>query len=325
MKNFNYVGWDSPHRKLANVFWKINRYCNYSCSYCWPHAHTNKKDFLDEDTYLLAIDHMINQFKKNGFDAIGWAWAGGEVTFNPHFLTILDEIQSYKMKMTTNLVTNLSQSLKWWNIFAKNTNKFKKVRVNASWHKEYLREENKKLLFKEKLVFLKNCGISTVVNCVMLPGELEEMKKLTDFFDDVEIPVMVKACRDDGKVIEGYTKEELDYVQKQIKHKNPKVMLTIDDDDNEYYYSSAEQLIAGSNLNFLGWLCTAGYQSITIVQDGTVVRGSVCKPQILGNIKTGFKIFDKVEKCITNANCHCGADLKMPKWRNNEYNMSEVG
>ena len=151
------------------------------------------------------------------------------------------------------------------------------------------------------------------------------MKKLTDFFNDVSIPVMVKACREGGKVIEGYTNEELNYIQKQIKHKNPKVMLTIDDDENEYYYSSAEQLIAGSNLNFLGWQCTAGYQSITINNDGIVTRGTLCRKEILGNIKTGFKIFNKVEKCITNHNCHCGADLKMPKWRTNEYNMSEVG
>ena len=325
MKNFNYVGWESPHRKVANVFWRINRYCNYSCSYCWPHAHSNKKDFLDENTYLLAIDHIINQFKENGFKTISWGWAGGEVTFNPHFLSILEEIQSYDTKMSTNLVTNLSQSLKWWEVFVKNTSKFVRARVNASWHKEYLREENKRLLFKEKLVFLKHSNINTVVNCVMLPGELEEMKKLIDFFNDCEIPVMVKACRSNNKVIEGYTNKELEFVQKQIKHKNPKVMLTIDDDENEYYYSSAEQLIAGSNLNFLGWRCTAGYQSITINNDGTVTRGTLCRKEVLGSIKTGFKIFDKVEKCITNANCHCGADLKMPKWRNNEYNMSEVG
>ena len=325
MKNFNYVGWESPHRKVANVFWRINRYCNYSCSYCWPHAHSNKKDFLDENTYLLAIDHIINQFKKNGFNTISWGWAGGEVTFNPHFLSILEEIQSYDTKMSTNLVTNLSQSLKWWEVFVKNTSKFVRARVNASWHKEYLREENKRLLFKEKLVFLKHSNINTVVNCVMLPGELEEMKKLIDFFNDCEIPVMVKACRSNNKVIEGYTNKELEFVQKQIKHKNPKVMLTIDDDENEYYYSSAEQLIAGSNLNFLGWRCTAGYQSITINNDGTVTRGTLCRKEVLGNIKTGFKIFNEVKKCITNLNCHCGADLKMPKWRSNEYNMSEVG
>tara|TARA_B100002019_G_scaffold89376_1_gene77325 strand:- start:16465 stop:17442 length:978 start_codon:yes stop_codon:yes gene_type:complete len=325
MKNFNYVGWESPHRKVANVFWRINRYCNYSCSYCWPHAHSNKKDFLDENTYLLAIDHIINQFKENGFKTISWGWAGGEVTFNPHFLSILEEIQSYDAKMSTNLVTNLSQSLKWWEVFVKNTSKFVRARVNASWHKEYLREENKRLLFKEKLVFLKHSNINTVVNCVMLPGELEEMKKLIDFFNDCEIPVMVKACRSNNKVIEGYTNKELEFVQKQIKHKNPKVMLTIDDDENEYYYSSAEQLIAGSNLNFLGWRCTAGYQSITINNDGTVTRGTMCRKEVLGNIKTGFKIFNEVKKCITNLNCHCGADLKMPKWRSNEYNMSEVG
>ena len=38
---------------IANCLWRINRYCNYNCSYCWPHAHTSKKDFLDEDHCIL--------------------------------------------------------------------------------------------------------------------------------------------------------------------------------------------------------------------------------------------------------------------------------
>ena len=46
---------------IANCTWIMNRYCNYNCSYCWPHAHQQKKDFFDEDTYLLAVYSIISQ------------------------------------------------------------------------------------------------------------------------------------------------------------------------------------------------------------------------------------------------------------------------
>ena len=84
-------------------------------------------------------------------------------------------------------------------------------------------------------------------------------------------------------------------------------------------------MVAGFNTNFIGWMCSAGHQSITINNDGKVTRGTLCKHEILGNIKTGFNIFKKPKHCITDKNCNCGADLILPKWRDNEYNMPEVG
>ena len=324
MKNIKYFGWKENIKRDGHVVWRTNRYCNYACSYCWPGAHQNKKDFLDEDTYLIAIDHIIRQYKTNGFKNITWSWAGGEVTFNPHFLTILDEIQSYNdMFSMSTLVTNLSQSLKWWEKFVKCTKKFKKVRINGSWHKEYLVTDKQQELFKEKLVFLKNNGISSNASCVMLPGELQQMIELRDFFDLEEISVSIKPCRAGGLIIEGYSKEEINFFKQQVKHRQ-NGLVTIDFNNNKKWYTSAEQLQT-EDINFLGWNCVAGFSSITINPDGTVTRGTVCKQEVLGNIKQGFTIFKNPTPCITDKYCNCNSDLLLPKWRRDGYNMSKMG
>ena len=311
---------------LANCKWLLNRYCNYSCSYCWPHAHTNKKDFLNEDIYLLAIDNIVNQFEKSGFNNINWGWAGGEVTFNPSFLNILNEIQSYKVekkKMFTNLVTNLSHKEKWWQRFIDSTKDFYSVKINASWHEEYLNTQMKREDFRSKLVFLKSNNIKVEVNVVLLPNKLSEIKKLQDWFLEKDIHMTVKVCKVGNEIMPGYSKEEMQFLKTQTKHR--KFVLLRDENNNIYELSNFEQLMSQNLRSYLNWNCTAGHQAITIHEDGRVTRGQVCNQELLGNIKTGFKLFNKIKKCETKRNCSCSADLKMPKWKDNANNMLKVG
>lgn len=325
MQNINYIGWSKNINETANVCWRINRYCNYACSYCWPGAHQNKKDFLNEDVYLNAIDDIIQQFKNNGFEKINWSWAGGEVTFNPHFLKILDEIQLQDISSTTTLVTNLSQNLKWWSQFVHHTKKFNKVRVNGSWHKEYLISDKQKNLFREKLIFLQNNKILASASCVMLPGELNQINELKKFLNDKKIKLSIKPCRQNNKIIDGYKEEEINTFNNQTPlAKSKGTIMTTDTNGNDHWYDTTEKLQT-HDLNFLKWTCTAGYGSITIEADGTVFRGSTCRNEKLGNIKDKFTIFSKPSKCITNKNCNCNTDLKMPKWRDDGNNMSKVG
>ena len=41
---------------LFNVSWILGRFCNYSCSYCWPYANSNVPDHQDFDVYTNAIE-----------------------------------------------------------------------------------------------------------------------------------------------------------------------------------------------------------------------------------------------------------------------------
>tara|TARA_Y100001937_G_scaffold50437_1_gene70108 strand:+ start:914 stop:1933 length:1020 start_codon:yes stop_codon:yes gene_type:complete len=321
------------YKPVANCAWIINRYCNYACSYCWPTSHTNKKDFLTEDQYLVAVDKIISEFYKNNFKIINWGMMGGEVTFNPHYLTILDEIQSYVTEekiMATNLVTNLSHLPKWWEKFIKSTEKFKKVKVNGSLHIEYVNNDDKLNAFREKLFLLNSNNVEAVANFVMLPGKMDYSKKLIDFFNKKNIFVLIKGCRANNKFVEGYTEEELKFLNASSNYQitnrsNQKIIGVKEFNGTQHWFTSVEELISKNGMSYKDFYCTAGMQGIVITETGEVLRGRSCNSQKLGNIKTGFSLFNEVKKCGEKSNCHCAGDVKMPKWRDNGNSMLKVG
>ena len=64
---------------------------------------------------------------------------------------------------------------------------------------------------------------------------------------------------------------------------------------------------------FNGWECSSGMRSIIIREpDGTIKRSYSCADVPLGQIETGFKLFDKPTKCISQS-CVSSADSKIPK------------
>jgi hypothetical protein len=80
-----------------------------------------------------------------------------------------------------------------------------------------------------------------------------------------------------------------------------------------WYMDQAERFNAFNFNKFKGWSCNAGYQGIIIREpDGSVKRSYSCHDVPLGNIETGFKLFDKAMPCITES-CVSSADSKIPK------------
>ena len=75
----------------------------------------------------------------------------------------------------------------------------------------------------------------------------------------------------------------------------------------------AERFNAFDFNKFEGWECSSGYRSIIIREpDGSVKRSYSCHDQPLGNIETGFKLFDGPKVCTTKS-CVSSADSKIPK------------
>jgi len=83
------------------------------------------------------------------------------------------------------------------------------------------------------------------------------------------------------------------------------------DDKKEYLFDQAERFNAFGFNKFTDWTCNAGYQSV-IIRGTEVKRSYSCHDQSLGNILTGFDLFDTPKKCITPS-CVSSADSKIPK------------
>ena len=81
----------------------------------------------------------------------------------------------------------------------------------------------------------------------------------------------------------------------------------------KWYMDQAERFNAFNFNNFNGWECSSGYRSIIIREpDGTIKRSYSCHDEPLGQIETGFKLYDGPKICTTSA-CVSSADSKIPR------------
>lgn len=319
--DINYVGLQEFEKgNRANVLWQPNKFCNYDCSYCWPSTHTRVKDFVDTNIGLSGIDQLVDQFLDQGMQIINWGWSGGEPTFHPGFLNFLERIDSHtnRIRMTTNLTTNLSQSITWWAQFIDVTKNFSHVKVNGSLHQEYVNTEEQIERFIEKLLFLKDNKVNVLINQVLTVENFYEQLTNCKKFEDEGVTVNYKI---DSQVVKGankskYIKEQLDFFynhKRSYKVKNFFVART--SEGEEHLFDSAENYKPYGNLNFENWLCYAGYYSVSIKHD-EVVRGiGTCRNESLGNLRNGFKLFNIPRPCYQKKKCSCAADLKIPKYR----------
>ncbi|CAB5220778.1 Radical_SAM domain containing protein [uncultured Caudovirales phage] len=339
------------HRDTFVVSWILGRFCNYNCSYCWPYAHSQKKDHRSTELCLSTIDEIKRQARENGFNSFHFSLSGGEPTFHPGYLDILqhlsDDIENTNYT-SIHMTTNLSQNLKWFEKYVAVSSKLHKAMVTASYHREYVNSHEKRVLFADKLEFLQQYDVNVTINMVMVPEWFDQIYEEALYFHSRGINVTLKPQSDPkaSYVVEGYTKEMLDKLHNGMPQRaytdnkskivrppykasavNPKLNLEKDDlnvpqqfnveleDDTgkKWYMDQAERFNAFNFNDFKGWSCNSGYQSIIIREpDGSVKRSYSCSDQPLGNINTGFKLFDKPMPCISKS-CVSSADSKIPK------------
>jgi hypothetical protein len=90
-------------------------------------------------------------------------------------------------------------------------------------------------------------------------------------------------------------------------------------DGSNYYLEGPEMLVSQEFVDFRGWDCEAGQNSIAIVDGplGTVYRGRNCKDKSLGSLSEGFTLNSENVKCITPI-CSCSNDIRLLKKRKHD-------
>jgi hypothetical protein len=317
--------------RRANVYWQPNVYCNYECSYCWPSSHTKVKDFDDKDKAFRTIDNLCNQFYDRGIESINWGWSGGEATFHPSFIDFQKRILSHQkpnLSMTFNMTSNMSQSMKWWEKFAVETESYLHRSIAASLHQEYVYTEKHIKLFKEKLDFLSGAGFKIMINQVMDIDLFDDQLELLGKFrsDGYDVCSKINSTLNElyyryGEGKTGYTQDQLDYMINDNQRNSKSKCIIKTKDGNEIELDHAERLKPMQlHHNLHDFICSVGYLSITIKR-GKITRGvGACKDDVLGNLGDNIVLHDKPKICSAplNKSCTCVADLKMPKWRQGE-------
>lgn len=295
-----------------SVNWLLGRYCNYSCSYCWPYAHTKEKDHRDIKVIIKTLDSIFVQAKERGFNKFSFSFSGGEPTLHPNFIDIVHHIKSQPISKI-NLTSNCSRNISWWKHLVPYLKDFS---VTASFHPEFADRE----VFLKKVKFLKENGARAQINIVLLNERFDEMWEHSNYFYERGISVQAKVQIDyiNGKTIEReYTDDQWDKIWNGLpRHsKHEYIFELVDADGNKYLVDNAERALGLKFNRYRGWLCDAGYRSIILTEPkGNVLRHYMCQDPPLGHIETGFKLYDEPKPCITDI-CGSCADCKIPKYK----------
>lgn len=309
---------------LFNVSWILGRYCNYACSYCWPHAHTNIKDHTPLKVCYNTIDEIKKQARENGFNSFFFSLSGGEPTLHPGYLDILKYLAN-DIKNTNytaiHMTSNCSRKIKWFKEYVEIAKLFRRASITASMHREYLDTNKKMQEFADKLLLCQEHGVNITINIVMVPEYFDELWNKAMFFHGQSLNVTIKPMRPPlgGTFVDNYTEEMKEKIQKGMPQRNYKSKQTseyfqvelTDETGGKWYVDQAERLNAFNFNDFKGWHCNAGYQSIVIKKD-KIHRSYGCKDQILGTLQDGFELFKKPTLCVTD-DCVISADTKIPK------------
>ena len=302
-------------KPLFNVSWILGRFCNYSCSYCWPYANSNKPDHQAFELYTNTIDEIKRQARANGFTEFHFSFSGGEPTAYKLFSELVayyadDADAKYQ---SVHMTTNLSPGSKWWNKWLETTSSLQRRSITASYHAEFANEQE----FGDKCLQLMKGGVYVTINQVMVPEMFEELYERLQRFAARGINVTLKPQSDPTAsfIIDGYTTDQIEKMQKGFPQEwNGEEVYQIrltDVSGSTYFIDQAERLNAYGFNKFEGWNCNAGYQSC-IIRGNEVKRAYSCSDEPLGTLQDGFTLFKTPSKCVT-ATCVSSADSKIPK------------
>lgn len=339
------------YRDIFTVSWLLGRFCNYRCSYCWPYARSDKKDHRPTQLCLHTIDEIKEQARDNGFNSFHFSLSGGEPTFHPGYLEILhylaDDVHNTNYT-SIHMTSNCSRPMKWFEKYVEYAKPFHRASITASLHTEHLNTKDKMQQFADKLILCQEYDVQITINMVMVPEWFEKDWENALFFHEQGINVTLKPQSDPtaSRVVDGYTKEMLQRLyngmpqmayteSKRQWNLRPRPSFQLppdtaingndksvpwhmqiefkDSKGKKWYMDQAERFNAFNFNKFEGWSCNSGYQGIIIREpDGSIKRSYSCFDAPLGNIETGFKLFDKPMPCISPS-CVSSADSKIPK------------
>ena len=338
------------YRDMFTVSWLLGRFCNYRCSYCWPYARSDRKDHRPTQLINATIDEIKRQARDNNFNSFHFSLSGGEPTFHPGYLDILRHlaVDVHNTNYTSvHMTSNCSRPMKWFEQYVEIVKPFHRASITSSLHVEHVNTKEKMQEFADKLILCQEHDVQITINMVMVPEWFERDWDNALFFHEQGINVTLKPQSDPtaSKVVDGYTRDMLKRLYngmpqraytdtKAVWSDRPRPQFQIpteidkrddktvpwnmqiefkDANGDPWYMDQAERFNAFNFNKFKGWECSAGYRSIIIREpDGSIKRSYSCADVPLGNIETGFKLFDTPMPCISNS-CVSSADSKIPK------------
>ena len=113
---------------------------------------------------------------------------------------------------STHLTSNISRKLDWWENYVSLTKDFHRVSITASYHKEHVNTDQRRLEFADKLHYLQTQDVQVTINQVMVPERFDQLWEDGNYFHDRD-QCYAQAQNPTFFVVDGYTPRMLEVLQ----------------------------------------------------------------------------------------------------------------
>ena len=301
------------------IYWSILYECNYKCSYCFGQAPLS-----NNFTPIEKLKHAVDRIFKIEKQFYYFVFMGGEATYYPYFIELIEYITSYNKKVYFSIITNGSKSKEYFDkLLSSIKNNY--FYCAFSIHLEYANMQHIEDIIK---VFNKYDNSNLFIR-VMAHPELEEKSKY--FFNELSSLINTYKFHFDitelfeppsfTEIDRRYTEQFLEYIAKnRYTYSICNTILP-----NGYFKTknndciSINGKIAISNYLrvFKKFYCCSINNMIFIDQNGCY-RGIVCESfPILGNIyEEDIDFNNLINYCICKEDqCRCSVNDLVPKYR----------
>lgn len=332
MDNITFHGSNVDDYNFLEINWQLLEGCNYKCSYCFGQDTLEKKDFIPLDKLKHAVNNIFNIDK----EYYTFTLAGGEVTYHPDFLKLVEYIYSFNKKISILLISNGSKNIDYFDkmlSYVKNNN----FSMHLSVHFEYADINHIK-----ELIILFNKYKKYINVSLMLHPEYKE--KIEEYFNELIILkknyffnfgiTELREAPDFCNIDRRYTKDFFKWID-QARNQINNTISNIEPFKNDiplfpepYFNLNDKKIYINENLalrnnlkEFKNFYCCGGVNLIRINTDGTYTGGVCGEFPIIRNIYNDDEIdiykLSKFVKCHI-PQCGCAANDRNNKYRDIE-------
>ncbi|WP_340642545.1 radical SAM protein [Photobacterium damselae] len=301
--------------KYLSVNWALMNNCNYKCRYCHPDLNSGSIKYPAYEVAVKFIENIISHSKKKGLIPY-FEFGGGEVTLLRYFSDIIKIIHEENGLVC--IVSNGSKSLIWWKENAKYLNG-----VSLSYHVNDIKDEKHFIAVAKILENSKNTRLH--VNVMMDPQKFTDCYAFAEHLKEqvkcsIALQPLFKGFGHGGITKKySYTDKQESLMQKfrgchdEKKLPEPRSLLEIKYIDGSKDIRSTFDLLVNDQVNFTGWDCYAGIESIVITFAGDIYRAWCMQDGVIGSIYNENIILPtKPISCHTKI-CQCCADISSTK------------
>jgi len=260
------------------IFFEITRACNINCTFCFNNSGRRMSNEMSDAQRLRLVQDLINsgvqEVRLTGgeplvvnvvYDIIRLLRRNGlRTSIGTNGILVKPDIARRLADVGLNLAVVSVDGMRSVHDSIRGAGSFRKT--------------------MKGIIELKHVGIPVRVNTVVMKSNIDEVVRVTEFFSNLSVPVMIRrlipAGRADNMSGEMLSQEEYEVLRKRLGH------LTSDSTKHvRGHYIKDDKVAPRISLPFERQSCSAGHRGMVVLPDGNVQTCGFLGP--LGEMSVG--------------------------------------